>query len=485
MQAPAAPVMSRPGAFAIAADVRLACRASAEAIARRQADRLADLLQAALDAPFYAEWLAGRDPRATPLHALPITGKALLMQRFGDFLTDRRITLAALREFTADPARAGRRFRDRCWVWESSGSTGESGLFVQDETAMTVFDALESIRRDSPRPFARLVDPLYLGERYAFVGAIGGHFASHVSLQRLRLANPWIAPRWRAFSILQPLGDLVAQLNAFGPTIIGSYPTAAMLLADEARAGRLRAHVAEVWTGGETLTPAMRGHIERGFGCVLRNSYGASEFLPIAWECSRHRLHVNADWVILEPVDTQYQPVAPGQVGHTTLLTNLANHLQPLIRFDIGDRVAFERTPCECGSALPSIEVEGRSDDILVVAGDRGEEVKLLPLALATVLEDEAGVFDFQLRQLGPRTLHLTLGPEVARAPDAALRCRALLADFAAAQGSSGLQIVVETAEAMPLARSGKLARIVAAPPRPAAAGGSEPGADQAAGLGA
>ncbi len=480
--------MSRPGAFAIVADVRLAMRASAEAIARRQSDRLAELLQAALGAPFYAEWLAGRDPRATPLHALPITGKALLMRRFDDFLTDRAITLDAVRAFAADPARVGRRLLDRCWVWESSGSTGESGLFVQDQTAMSVFDALESIRRHSPRPFARLVDPLYLGERYAFVGAIGGHFASHVSLQRLRLANPWIAPRWRAFSILQPLADLVAQLNAFGPTILGSYPTAAMLLADEARAGRLGVPVAEVWTGGETLTPAMRGHIEQGFGCPLRNSYGASEFLPIAWECGRGRLHVNADWVILEPVDTQYRPVPPGQSGHTTLLTNLANHLQPLIRFDIGDRVAFSRTPCECGCALPPIEVEGRSDDILVVMSEKGEAVKLLPLALATVLEDEAGVFDFQLRQIGPRTLHLTLGPEVVRPPDAAQRCRRLLVDFAAAQGAAGLEIAVETTEAMPLARSGKLARIVAAPPKRAttsASGPRGPGTDHAAGFGA
>jgi phenylacetate-CoA ligase len=45
--------------------------------------------------------------------------------------------------------------------------------------------------------------------------------------------------------------------------------------------------------------------------------------------------------VILEPVDAQLPPVPPGQVSHTTLLTNLANHLQPLIRFDIGDRIRW------------------------------------------------------------------------------------------------------------------------------------------------
>ncbi len=473
--------MRRPGAFVIAADVRLASGASAAAITRRQEERLAELFRAARAAPFYAEALAGREARHAPLDAMPVTNKPLLMRRFGDFLTDRHITLEAARAFAADPRRIGERFLDRCWVWESSGSTGEPGLFLQDETAMSVFDALEAIRRHSPRPFARLVDPLYLGERYAFVGAIGGHFASYVSLERLRAANPWIAPRWRAFSILQPITELVAQLNAFSPTILGSYPTAAMMLADEARAGRLRAHVAEVWTGGETLTASMRNHVEQGFGCALRNSYGASEFLPIAWECRESRLHVNADWVILEPVDEKYRPVPFGEVGHTTLLTNLANHLQPLIRFDIGDRVAFGRRPCPCGSALPTIEVEGRSDDILVVTGSDGQPVQLLPLALTTLLEDDAGVFDFQLRQTGPRSLHLALGPEVVRAPDAAQRCRTLLADFATAQGAPGLEISVELAANLPLARSGKLARVMrAAPPKAGAADD-----DQAAGFGA
>jgi phenylacetate-CoA ligase len=47
----------------------------------------------------------------------------------------------------------------------------------------------------------------------------------------------------------------------------------------------------------------MRSCIEQAFGATVRNSYGASEFLPIAWECTHGRLHVNADWVILEPVD--------------------------------------------------------------------------------------------------------------------------------------------------------------------------------------
>lgn len=454
---------------AIAADIRLAARASAQAIAARQAERLQQLLQAARTTPFYQRILAELDrthpPGCIPLNALPVLTKPELMCNFADHVADPQLTLAGLSAFCADPQRIGQAYLGKYWVWESSGSTGQSALFVQDEQAMAVYDALEAGRRDSPRPWARLWDPLYLAERFALVGAIGGHFASQVSVQRLRLAQPWLTARWRSFSILQPAKTLVAELNDFAPTILATYPTAAVLLADEVRRGHLRCRPQEIWTGGETLTPAMRGHIEQSFGCALRNSYGASEFLPIAWECGHGQLHVNADWVLLEPVDAQYRPVPPGQTSHTTLLTNLANHLQPLIRFDLGDRITVASQPCRCGSALPVVQVQGRRDDALIVPGIEGQPVTLLPLALSTVLEDQAGLFDFQLRQLPQRgggTWRLLLGPTAAATPAQREHYRRLLCEFATAQGAMPLHISTQAVAALPLGRSGKLKRVVA-----------------------
>lgn len=178
---------------------------------------------------------------------------------------------------------------------------------------MAVYDALEATRRDSPRPWARLLDPLFLTGRFALVGAIGGHFASVVSARRLWAANPWLASASRALSILQPTATLVDQLNALAPSIVATYPTAAALLADEARRGTLTIRPQEVWIGGETLSPSQR--IEQGLGCAVRNSYGASEFLPIAWECDQGQLHVNADWVVLEPADAAWRPAIRQPVG--------------------------------------------------------------------------------------------------------------------------------------------------------------------------
>ena len=342
---------------------------------------------------------------------------------------------------------------------------------MQDEAALAVYDALEAWRRHSPRPLVRLFDPLYLGERFAFVGAIGSHFANHVSVRGLRAANPWLAQHSRSVSILQPTAALVAELNAFGPSIVATHPTAAVLLADEAQRGHLRVRPQEVWTGGEALSAAMRAQIEQGLGCALRNSYGASEFLPIAWEGEQGQLHVNADWVILEAVDARHLPVPAGQASHTTLLTNLANYVQPLIRFDIGDRIVVDAEPCRCGCALPTVQVHGRRDDVLVERSREGASVTLLPLVLTTLLEDHAGVLDFQLCQHGVGHWDLTLGPGAARTRSVRERCRRLLTDFARLKGAVDLRIVVRVADALPLGRSGKLKRILASTQRNAHAG--------------
>jgi phenylacetate-coenzyme A ligase PaaK-like adenylate-forming protein len=218
----------------------------------------------------------------------------------------------------------------------------------------------------------------------------------------------------------------------------------------------------EVWIGGETLSAAVRQRVELTLGCAVRNSYGASEFMSIGWECSHGQMHANVDWIILEPVDERGRPVPAGEPSYSTLLTNLANHVQPLIRYDLGDQVIFHPERCQCGSTLPVIEVQGRRDDVLVMAGCHGQPVTLLPLALTTVLEDEVGVFDFQLRQLDAHTLILRLPLQVDQSDAVLERCRAALLHFAEIQGLAPLTVITELGGDIPRGRSGKSQRVIA-----------------------
>lgn len=436
------------------------------ALARRQSARLVQLAHAArAGSVLYRERLHGIVIGRTPLADWPVVTKGELMHRFDDWVTDPALQLDALREFIADPARAAQTFAGRWQVWESSGSTGEPGIFVQDAQAMAVYDALEALRRPGPDPWRRWLDPLGFGDRYALVGATGGHFASYVSTLRIQRLNPWLAGRLCCFSILQPTVDLLAQLQAFAPTVIATYPSAAALLADETAAGRLALHPREIWTGGETLGATVRQHVQQVFGCTLSNSYGASEFLAIGWQCNQGRLHANTDWALLEPVDEQRRPVPPGVQSHTTLLTNLAQFTQPLIRYDLGDRLTVATEPCGCGSPLPVIDVLGRCDDALHLAGPRGRTVTLLPLALTTVLEDDARLFEFQLRQHDARTLVLRVPLPATQAGPALARGLEVLRGFCARQGLHQVELIGEAGPLPPPPRSGKCCRVVGLPP--------------------
>lgn len=438
-------------------------RASARALAARQRQRFDRLLTSALrDSRFYQKHLRGAVPGSTRLEEFPSASRQVLMDHFDDWVTDPALTLAGLRAFTADAGRIGQPYLGKYLVWESSGTSHQPGIFVQNAQAMAVYDALESLRRSPSRSMQRWFDPWMLTERFAFVGATSGHFASFVTLQRTRELNPWLASSMQGFSILQPTRTLVDALNAFRPTVIATYPTAAAMLAEEAHQGNLHGTPREVWTGGETLSHAVRCNIEQALGCTVRNSYGASEFISMAWECAQGHLHVNADWVILEPVDERGRPMPAGEPSYSTLLTNLANHVQPLIRYDLGDQITVRKGRCECGCTLPVIEVQGRRDDPLVMAGRRGRPVTLLPLALTTVLEDEAGVFDFHLRQQDDHTLVLCLPQQGPEGQAAAKRCCDALQRFAAAQELKPIKVTAKLGQAIPRGRSGKAQRIVA-----------------------
>ena len=218
----AAPGQSLPPPFdswasaRVATDVMLASHAGAAALAERRGRRLGELLAAAASrSPLYRRLLGARDAAGLRLEDFPVARKSALMDCFDDWVTDPELRLEALQAFVADRSRIADPFLGRYVVWESSGSTGEPGIFVQDAAAMAVYDALESLRRPVLRPFQWMLDPWGLSERIAFVGAIGGHFASTVTFERLRRLNPAMAGRLHCMSFLQPVEALVAELNAF------------------------------------------------------------------------------------------------------------------------------------------------------------------------------------------------------------------------------------------------------------------------------
>jgi phenylacetate-coenzyme A ligase PaaK-like adenylate-forming protein len=97
------------------------------------------------------------------------------------------------------------------------------------------------------------------------------------------------------------------------------------------------------------------------------------------------------------------------QHSYTVLITNLANHVQPIIRYELGDSVTVDPDPCPCGSPLPSVQVIGRTDEILAFRSLKETSIRVLPLALWSVIKETPGVVRFQAIQTGSEKLTIRL----------------------------------------------------------------------------
>lgn len=433
--------------------------------ARREA-RIASLLDhARLHSRFYARHWRNVPP-GSPLAAYPPVERGELMKRFDDWVTDPAIRLDDVRRFVADPTRVGEAFLGRYAVWTSSGTSGVPGIYVQDEDALAVYGALLSAQAD----FAPAADPRALvggPARLALVAATGGHFAGLVWWQRLCRMYPMLAAQARVFSILEPLDALCTALAEWNPTSIASYPTVLVQLAEQQRAGRLRLAPRVLLSGGEGLSDTDRRTIENAFGCPLVEDYGASECLNIAHGCGERRLHVHHDWVVVEPVDERMQPVPPGEPSFTVLVTNLANRVQPLVRYDLGDSVTIDPECCPCGDKRPTLRVSGRADDVLEFDTRHGEFVRVLPLAIETVLEEDGGLSRFQLTQTARDELSLRIESDDSLERRRAFeRAHDALARFFATQGVQPVRVRLDEDAPQLEHTSGKLRRIRARCPK-------------------
>lgn len=388
--------------IALAADVVLAGRAGRAGIARRRNTRLQALVRhARTSSPFYRHLYRGLPPGPVALASLPPVGKPQLMAAFDDWVTDPRITLHGVEAFLADPTRIGQPYLG-CFVCTTSGTTGHPGILVHDARAAAVYDAM-TVRIDMAwLGAAEWVDLARKGFRWAGVVGTGAHYGGLGWMEWQRRRSRWRRHCYRAFSIQQPLGDLVASLQAFDPAILTGYPSALLQLAQEQDAGRLRLRPTVVQLAGESSGSEQRAHIAASLTGALHETYACSEYLVMAIDCPHGWLHVMDDWVILEPVDADLRPTPPGTPSSTVLLTNLANQVQPIIRYNLGDSVLASPEPCPCGNPRPAIRVTGRHDDVLTLGADA---VEVLPLAIGSVLDQTPALRRSQILQRGPARL--------------------------------------------------------------------------------
>lgn len=362
-----------------------------EALRKR---RLVELVKHAREnSPYYGKLYAGV-PEDFELKDLPPVDKRSLMENWDDWVCDRGLKLRDVEGFMEDKDNIGRKFRGEYLVFTTSGSTGNPLVAVVDRTANNIMGGISACRS-----YARPEDLrafMKRGKKSIGVFADGGFYLGNSSIRSRLRAMPWKKKQMAVSSALYPMEKIVAQLNEFQPAMLGGYPSHLELLMEEAKEGRLKIQPVIIMTGGEYLSDTLRRQLAETFRCYVQTSYSCTEGGTVACECRKQHFHINDDWVILEPVDGEGNPVPDGVRSDKVLLTNLYNYTQPYIRYEVTDRVVMHHEPCGCGKLSPWIELEGRTDDVTAFAGHE-KEIRIAPLGIYAVLKEVHGIRRFQV----------------------------------------------------------------------------------------
>lgn len=371
------------------------------AIQQLQLRRLRRLLQhAARHSPFNARRI---HPAASPIEQLqqirPV-GVREMMDSFPDTVCGAAITLAEARDAAQSEPGKVARVRDRWMVSQTSGTTGEPGYFLNDHRSVEIQRGVVFARtfrdRLAWRHIRRFIRRRY---RMAFVVT---RLSGCISTQTCLLGKQQSGgmAEIRLFPSEDPIGEIVRGLNEFQPDYVHGYASMLELLAYQADDGALQIRPEFISSGSEGFSKAGRAAVERVFApAVVTSQYGSTECSVLGNECRAGRMHVNSDYVILEAVDENDQLVAPGVRSQQTLLTNLVNLFQPVIRFRLTDSISWQTDPCSCGSPLPTILLEGRSDEMLWLERGPADFVSCSPPSLQAQMYPVAGIRQWQLIQ--------------------------------------------------------------------------------------
>ncbi len=196
--------------------------------------------------------------------------------------------------------------------------------------------------------------------------------------QRVKHGVHMFLQRRVQFDAFQQFGDAereacVQLINRFKPHSIVGYTGQ---LVDIARF--VRDHPGVLTWKAKTLVNAAEG-LQAGQRDLLEAtlvervflSYGCREFMSIGMECHRQvGYHLNTDNLLVEVVDDNGRPAAPGEEGRI-VVTDFHNAATPFIRYEIGD-IGVMAPPggrCACGRPFPLLKsVDGRLQDVVHTA---------------------------------------------------------------------------------------------------------------------
>jgi len=246
-------------------------------------------------------------------------------------------------------------------VHASSGTTGKPT--VVGYTAKDIETWSDLMARDFVMVGVKKGDIFQNAVNYGFfTGGLGVHYGIE---------------RMGAMAVPSGVGNTERQLEImmdFGVTVLHCTPSYALYLAETAKAkgvvDRLKLSIG--CFGAEPWSDESRKELEESLHIKAYDSYGLSEMMGpgVAFECQEQNgLHIWEDHFLIEILDENEQPCAPGEPGEL-VVTSLTKEAMPLIRYHTGDVTYILEDKCSCGRTSRKLHrFLGRADDMLIVRG--------------------------------------------------------------------------------------------------------------------
>ncbi len=254
----------------------------------------------------------------------------------------------------------------------------------------------------------------------------------------------------------QKLDGFLAEIRAMRPKMLFGYPSALSHIARHAKAQGVRMDdlgIQVAFVTSERLYDDQRQQISAVFNCPVANGYGGRDAGFIAHECPHGGMHITAEDIIVEIIDTQGNPLPPGESGEITV-THLATHDFPFIRYQTGDMAILHDQPCSCGRGLPLIrEIQGRSTDFIVAQ----DGTVMHGLALIYILRDLPQIEAFKIVQESLDETHILL---VSKTRLEASLLKHIEQAFKARLGDT-VNIVIAQVAGIPAEKSGKFRYVI------------------------
>lgn len=424
-----------------------------------QQQRLHQLVDYAREhSPYFARLYADL-PEDYTLADLPYTEKPTLLEHYNDWVTDRELTLDTVLDYVG---RQGHqpgnqdlllgRYSALC----TSGSTGKPLPMVRDDYHNKIHNAMMFQR------LYKIGDQEILNisrHKVASVIHTSPNASSYNGYLRTMAQFPQAADNMMALSVLESIDDIVKKLKDFQPEVLSGYASSLVLLAVEKEKGNLNIPVKLITNSAELLTDEAYEHITRAFGCPVINNYCMTEGGEIAMTNGCPHLHLNEDWLIVEPVDAQKRPMPKGSTDFSEgiFITDLSNYVQPIIRYYVTDRIRIlSDNDCQ-QSPLPILQIDGRVLEPFTLCGNN-----YTMAAIETKAEVWANLLKYQIVQTGPDTMQVRGVCAAEANPDSVLgSLAAQLQTYFRENGCEGAVFTYSTEPLLYNAQGGKIPRYI------------------------